>query len=41
MHVVFEVDIKELHPAYCFVYNAFKTVSTKMSKELDLYITVL
>lgn len=32
MHVVFEVDIKELYPAYCFVYHAFKTVSTKMSK---------
>lgn len=41
MHVVFEVDIKELYPAYCFVFHTFKTVSIKMSKELGLYVTML
>lgn len=41
MDVVFEVDIKELYPAYCVIYHPFKTVTSKKSEELDLYITVL
>lgn len=41
MHVVFEVDIKELYPAYCFAYHPFKAVNSQMSEELDLYITVV
>lgn len=24
VHVVFEVDVKELYSAYCFVYSSFK-----------------
>jgi len=41
VHLVFEVDIKELHAAYCFVYYPFKTVTNKSSREMNLYITVL
>lgn len=41
MHVVFEVGIKELYPAYCFVYHTFKTVSTKMSRDGFVYPRVV
>lgn len=32
VHVVFELDVKELYTAYCFVYYPFKTVTSKSSK---------